>query len=40
MMAQGGGSPPELLSDHPSDERRVRDLEQWMPEALAAYRGN
>jgi len=39
MMASGKGSPPEFLSDHPSDERRTRDLERWMPEALAEYRG-
>jgi predicted Zn-dependent protease len=37
MEASKGGAPPEFLSDHPSDEHRVRDLEKWMPEALAAY---
>jgi metalloendopeptidase OMA1, mitochondrial len=32
----GGREPPEILSDHPSDEHRIRDLEQWIPKALAA----
>jgi len=33
----GGGAPPLLLSTHPSDEIRVRDLEAYMPEALKYY---
>ncbi|MBM3318242.1 MAG: M48 family metallopeptidase [Candidatus Eisenbacteria bacterium] len=37
MAAQSGGAPPEFLSTHPSDERRVRDLEAHMPEALVYY---
>jgi predicted Zn-dependent protease len=24
--------PPELLSTHPSDERRIRQIQQWLPE--------
>jgi len=39
MSGQGGGqAPPELLSTHPSDETRMRDLEQYMPEALKYYK--
>jgi predicted Zn-dependent protease len=34
----GGAKPPELLSTHPSDERRIRDLEAYMPEALKYYK--
>lgn len=38
-MSQGGGqAPPELLSTHPSDETRMRDLEAYMPEALKYYK--
>ncbi|MFT3885915.1 MAG: M48 family metallopeptidase [Flavobacteriales bacterium] len=39
-MAQqsGGQKPPELLSTHPSDERRIADLEAYMPEALKYYK--
>ncbi|MBK8497268.1 MAG: M48 family metallopeptidase [Flavobacteriales bacterium] len=38
-MSQGGGqSPPEILSTHPSDATRMRDLEQFMPEALKYYK--
>jgi predicted Zn-dependent protease len=34
-MASMGGSTPEFLSTHPSDERRVRQLQGWIPEAKA-----
>lgn len=34
----GGGAPPEMLSTHPSDERRVNDLNAYMPEALKYYK--
>ncbi len=38
-MAQSGGSkPPALLSDHPSDEKRIADIQNWMPEALQYYK--
>lgn len=37
QAASGGGAPPEFLSTHPSDERRVAELERYMPEALADY---
>ncbi len=30
------GHPPEILSDHPSDERRIQQMQQWVPYALAA----
>lgn len=38
MAALGGQKPPELLSTHPNDERRVADLEAYMPEALKYYK--
>lgn len=34
----GGQKPPELLSTHPSDERRIRDLQAFMPEAKKYYK--
>jgi predicted Zn-dependent protease len=38
-MAQSGGQkPPEILSDHPSDERRIQQIKDWMPEALKYYK--
>jgi predicted Zn-dependent protease len=38
-MAQkmaGGGHPPEVLSDHPSDAHRIQALKDWVPQAKAA----
>jgi predicted Zn-dependent protease len=37
MSAQGGESPPEYLSTHPSHDRRIRDLQSHMPEAVAVW---
>ncbi|MCA9105392.1 MAG: M48 family metallopeptidase [Pirellulaceae bacterium] len=33
----GGTKPPEFLSTHPADERRARDLETLIPEAMDRY---
>ena len=38
MAAQSGAKPPEILSTHPSDERRIADLEAYMPEAMKYYK--
>lgn len=39
MAAQSGGQkPPEFMSTHPSDERRVADLNAYMPEAMKFYK--
>ena len=32
-----GQAPPEMMSTHPSDERRIRDLNTHLPEALKYY---
>jgi predicted Zn-dependent protease len=32
-----GQRPPEFLSTHPSSDRRIGDLQKWMPEALRYY---
>lgn len=34
---RGGGAPPEFLSTHPSGDTRIRQLQEWMPEALEHY---
>lgn len=38
MAAQGGAKPPEFLSTHPNDDRRIADLEAYMPEAMKYYK--
>jgi len=38
MAAQGGAKPPEFLSTHPNDAKRVADLEAYMPEAMKYYK--
>lgn len=35
----GGQAPPEYLSTHPSGETRIRQIQEWMPEALEEYEG-
>ena len=38
MQSQGGGQkPPELLSTHPADEKRIQDLKNELPEAMKYY---
>lgn len=38
-MSQGGGANvPEFMSTHPSDETRIKKLQQLMPEALKYYK--
>ena len=33
-----GGSPPEFLSTHPSDQTRINDITSWIPEAMKYYK--
>jgi predicted Zn-dependent protease len=37
MEALGGEAPPEWLSTHPSNARRIEELQAQMPRALAEY---
>lgn len=36
--ASGGNKPPEFLSTHPSEGRRIEKLKELMPEALTYYK--
>lgn len=39
MSAQSSGSkPPELLSTHPSDARRISQIKSWIPNAMQYYK--
>ena len=35
----GGGKPPEFMSTHPSDETRINEIKQLLPEAMKYYQG-
>ncbi len=37
-MAAQGNSSNSILSDHPSDAKRISDIEKWMPEAKTYYK--
>ena len=39
MAAQSSGS-GGLFSDHPSDEKRIKDIQKWLPEAKKYYKAN
>jgi predicted Zn-dependent protease len=36
--AAKGQKPPELLSTHPADVTRIKQIEAWLPEALTYYK--
>jgi predicted Zn-dependent protease len=38
MQSSGGEKPPELMSTHPSDERRIADIKKEIPEAMKYYK--
>ena len=41
MAAHTGSSQKsDLYSDHPSDATRIKQIQEWMPEALRYYKGN
>ena len=33
MKANSKGGPPEFLSTHPTEVRRISNLQMWIPEA-------
>ncbi len=37
MAADTGGAPPEFLSSHPADSRRIQQIRSWLPEARRYY---
>ncbi len=37
MASQGGSGTPEFMSTHPSDGKRVEEIQKYLPEALQYY---
>ena len=37
-QASQGNKPPEILSTHPSDDRRIADIQAFLPEAMKYYK--
>jgi len=37
MKSKGGNGGPEFLRTHPSDERRIQDIEAFMPQAMKYF---
>ena len=37
-MASVGNSSNSIFSDHPSDEKRIKQIQEWMPEAMQYYK--
>jgi metalloendopeptidase OMA1, mitochondrial len=38
IASEKGARPPAFLSDHPTDQQRVKQLQAWMPQAEKEYR--
>jgi predicted Zn-dependent protease len=38
MSKVAGDKPPQFLSTHPSDETRIAQIKEWLPEAMSYYR--
>ena len=37
-LSQNANKPPEFLSDHPVDTKRIQKIQSYMPEALSYYK--
>jgi metalloendopeptidase OMA1, mitochondrial len=38
LRASKGKEPPEIASDHPSDQHRIEQIQKWLPEAERQYK--
>jgi predicted Zn-dependent protease len=38
LRASKGKEPPEIASDHPSDQHRIEQIQKWLPEAEREYK--
>ena len=37
---EGSNDPPEFLSTHPSTERRIKNFDKYLPEAMTIFEGD
>ena len=37
-LSRGQKKPPEWLSTHPTDDTRLADIRNWVPQAMKYYR--
>ncbi len=38
IKMSNSAKPPQILSTHPSDAQRIKDLKEWLPEAMTYYK--
>ena len=38
MSKTGGQAPPQILSTHPSDEARIKEIKEYLPKAMKYYK--
>jgi predicted Zn-dependent protease len=40
MTTDGVHTPPEFISTHPSNDRRIAKFDEWLPSAMETFNGD